>query len=85
MRATWGCSLGWKRVVSSFMALCCRFIFSLPTLPAMNFLSHLVVFGGFFFSQIGLFRVEAVDFGTVRKRKNVARQASSIWKGPGAR
>lgn len=34
------------------MALCCRFIFSLPTLPAMNFLSHLVVFGGFFFHRL---------------------------------
>lgn len=22
-RATWGCSLGWKRVISSFMARCC--------------------------------------------------------------
>lgn len=45
----------------------------------MNFLSHLA------FLQIGLFRVEAVDFGTCEDKENVARQASSIWEGLGAR
>lgn len=61
------------------MALCCGFHFLTPHSPAMNFLSHLA------FLQIGLFRVEAVDFGTCEDEENVARQVSSIWKGPGAR
>lgn len=55
------------------------FHFLTPHSPAMNFLSHLA------FLQIGLFRVEAVDFGTCEDKENVARQASSIWEGLGAR
>lgn len=40
----------------------------------MNFLSHLA------FLQIGLFRVEAVDFGTCEDEENVARQAAAYGK-----
>lgn len=50
------------------------FIFSLPTLPAMNFLSHLARL------QIGLFRVEAIDFETVRMRKMLPGKPAAYGK-----
>lgn len=50
------------------------------TLPAVNSFSHLVFFIFFFFKQIGLFRVEAVDFGTVRMRKMLPGKPAAYGK-----
>lgn len=54
------------------------FIFSLPTLPAVNFLSHLA-----FFLQMDLCRVEAVDFGRMRMRNTLPGKPTAYGKARG--
>lgn len=75
MRATWGLQFGLEKGCFLFYGSMMWLIFSLPTLPAMNFLSHLA-----FFLQIGLFRVEAIDFGTVRMRKMLPGKPAAYGK-----